>query len=471
MGDIRRAPLDQKPGATEGIATTFAQFMDNLTLGSIPADLRGWAKLLIIDVIGVALIGARRDFGAVILDSVRGTSGPMMASVIGSRERLEVRNAALVNGVLMHGLDFDDSFMPGIVHPTVISLPAALAVGEAFGRTSADVLTAYIGGIEIASRLGLALGGLAGSGFHNTSVVGHFVSALVAGKLAGLEVSDLVSAQGLAASTAGGMKVYLEEGAWSKRFHAGWASHGGVTAALMAKAGYIGPTRPYEGRLGLFETFLGARAPDVAAATESLGNDWKAREIAIKPYPVCHYIHGCAEAAIRHHKEIGTASENIDSVTALVPPPSMGVVCEPVSEKINAAREYEVKFSLQHVVARALLSGRFGLSELEQKAIADPAVRSLAARIDCRPDPDTLFPQFCSGGVIVRDSAGDEHVHHVAVNLGAGNRRMAERDIEAKFLPSASASRGEKGAGALLFLLKDWENKSLAAIVRALRGN
>ena len=363
LGAANPASVSEQAQQGQGLAARLAEFMAGVSLDSMPADLIAHAKLLIVDVLGVALVSSQRDFADVTRTAMSGGSSPWMASIIGGYKRAPLRDAALVNGVLMHGLDFDDSYMPGIVHPTAISLPTALATGEAYARSSRDVLAAYIAGLEIACRLGVAMGGLQGSGFHATSIIGHFVSALVAGKLMGLSTAQMISAQGVAASTAGGLKVYLEDGAWSKRLHAGWAATGGISAALLAQSGFFGPTRPYEGRLGVFDTILSptGRSPDLDRALEGLGETWLSLDIALKPYPVCHYIHGCAEAAILHFGEHGTPAEEIERVVALVPPPAMGVVCEPHEAKVAASNEYEVKFSTQHVVARCLVSGRFTL--------------------------------------------------------------------------------------------------------------
>ena len=471
LGAANPASVSEQAQQGQGLAARLAEFMAGVSLDSMPADLIAHAKLLIVDVLGVALVSSQRDFADVTRTAMSGGSSPWMASIIGGYKRAPLRDAALVNGVLMHGLDFDDSYMPGIVHPTAISLPTALATGEAYARSSRDVLAAYIAGLEIACRLGVAMGGLQGSGFHATSIIGHFVSALVAGKLMGLSTAQMISAQGVAASTAGGLKVYLEDGAWSKRLHAGWAATGGISAALLAQSGFFGPTRPYEGRLGVFDTILSptGRSPDLDRALEGLGETWLSLDIALKPYPVCHYIHGCAEAAILHFGEHGTPAEEIERVVALVPPPAMGVVCEPHEAKVAASNEYEVKFSTQHVVARCLVSGRFTLIDLTDEAIAEERVRQLAAKVVCEPDPKTRFPEFCSGGVELHTRSGAVFRHHVGVNLGAGERQMTPQNVTEKFMHAAGLAATPARARSVLAAVSDWETQELDTIVRSLR--
>src|SRR5262245_22734468 len=155
--------------------------------------------------------------------------------------------------------------------------------------------------MEVAIRIGATVrGGFHHTGFHATGIVSHFGAAIVAGKLLGLSEDELVSAQGIASSSASGLQVFLEEGAWTKRFHPGWGAVAGITAAYLAQHGFVGPSRPYEGKFGLFETHLHeAAAPvDLAQLSDGLGTRWYLCETAIKPYPVCHFIHGAADAAI-----------------------------------------------------------------------------------------------------------------------------------------------------------------------------
>src|SRR5690606_18441714 len=132
--------------------------------------------------------------------------------------------AAMVNGILIHGLDFDDTHLASIVHPSAACLPCTLSLGESLGVSGKTLLTAYAAGMETAIRIGLAVkGGFHHVGFHATGIVGHFSSAVSAAKLLGLDAESIMAAQGIAASTAAGVQVFLEEGAWTKRFHPGWA--------------------------------------------------------------------------------------------------------------------------------------------------------------------------------------------------------------------------------------------------------
>lgn len=453
-------------------ARQIAAFAARFALAEVPRNVVDRAKLHILDALGLGLASTAQDYGkctiagVVAMSAAEGASGT--CSVIGRGERLGVRDAALVNGVLIHGLDFDDTHLASIIHPTATSLPAALALGESLGASGADLLAAFLAGAETSIRIGLAVdGGFHHVGYHATGVVSHFASAVTAGRLLGLDEDQILAAQGITGSTASGIQVFLEEGAWTKRFHPGWGAVAGITAAQLAKHGFKGPSRPYEGRFGLFDTHLHGHEVKLAALTDGLGSRWEFGETALKPYPVCHFIHGCADAAIELFPEI--AGVEITAVKAFLPQPTLHIIAEPAEAKENAATEYEAKFSAQFVVAACLLKGFFGLPDLLPEALADPAVQGLAKKVKCFEDPDSAFPTFFSGGLEVSLADGRVLKRHIRVNSGAGERAMGTDAVAAKFLASASLAiplaQAERICDAVL-ALEDVPARELMALLR-----
>jgi 2-methylcitrate dehydratase PrpD len=444
-----------------------ARFAAGLKLADVPAPVLSRAKLHILDALGLGLASTKQDFAASAYAGISALSSGGTSSVIGRSERLEMRDAALVNAVLIHGLDFDDTHLASIIHPTCTSLPAALALGEALDASGEQMLAAFLAGAEASIRIGLAVdGGFHHVGYHATGVVSHFASAVTAGKLLGLGEHAITAAQGITGSTAAGIQVFLEEGAWTKRFHPGWGAVSGITAAYLAQAQFKGPSRVYEGKFGLFETHMHEPAK-LSAMTDGLGEVWHFGDTALKPYPVCHFIHGCADAAIDLFAEIGGAE--IIGVKAFLPQPTLHIVCEPADAKENATTEYEVKFSAQHVIAATLLRGRFNLPDLLPAAVADPAVRDLARRVKCFADPDSAFPEFFSGGLEVTLCDGRVLSRHVRVNSGAGERAMTEAAVVAKFMASASLAVSSSAAEHIAKAVLNMENTSARALMGLLR--
>jgi 2-methylcitrate dehydratase PrpD len=297
--------------------------------------------------------------------------------------------------------------------------------------------------------------------------VSHFGAALAAGKLLGLSEDQLVAVQGIAASTASGVQVFLEEGAWSKRLHPGWGALAGITAAHLARCGFVAPTRPYEGRFGLFESHLHEGTADTGQIVKGLGEEWRFLETAIKPYPVCHFIHGCLEAALELH---GTFSwGDLDRVMVSLPAETLPIVAEPAEAKQRAATEYEAKFSAQFVVAKALLLGRFGLAELTSAALSDAATQALATKVLCRADPQAQFPRYYSGSVSIVLKDGRELHRRVPINKGAGPRALSAQDIEAKFLANATLRLDKSRAQRVLDAVMSAGSEPVRSLMQILR--
>jgi len=209
------------------------------------------------------------------------------------------------------------------------------------------------------------------------------------------------------------------------------------------------------------------RPIDLPAELATLGSVWELAETAVKPYPVCHFIHGCADAAIELHQQIDCA--DIVRAEALLPRDTMPIVAEPHDAKIRPANEYEAKFSAQFVVATCLLKGAFGLADLMPAALKDPAVLDLAARVTYTIDPDSAFPTFFSGGVRLQLRDGRTLFRHVRVNSGAGERALDTDGMSRKFLASAtlviSRDKAERIRDAVLTL----ENHTAVHLASLLR--
>ncbi|WJL96773.1 MmgE/PrpD family protein [Microbacterium sp. ET2] len=438
-------------GTDTSIARSIAEFSVNTQFAAIPDEVIQRAKLFLLDSLGIALASTTYDFARVAEASARelaGCTGP--ATVIGRAEGLPLRDAVLLNGLLVHGLDYDDTHPEGIVHASASAVPTALAVAESLGRSGRDLLTAYVIGLEVAARLGIAAqGGFHAVGFHPTGLLGAFSSAVIAAKLSGADVDATTAAQGVVGSFASGSLEFLESGAWTKRVHPGWAGVAGVTAESLARNGLLAPELVYEGRFGLYASHLGDRPVDVEAARRALGRTWETLEVAVKPFPACHFTHAFADAALAL-RESGLRPDDVESITCLIGAGEIGTVCEPRANKLAPRSSYDAQFSLPYVVAASLVHGEFGLHQLEDDALADPATLALAARVMHEADPDSAFPRAFSGEVVVTRKDGTVVRHRESVNRGAGDRPLAAAGIEAKFRSNAALAVSGDQADAIL---------------------
>jgi 2-methylcitrate dehydratase PrpD len=464
-------PTRTAPAADVSISQQIAEFAARTTYEDLPSRVKERAKLHILDVIGTALAASRCDFGHRALAGLLGLGEHGSHSVIGMPAKLALRDAVLLNGILAHGLDYDDTHPGAIVHPSSSAFPCALGVGEKVNATGSDLITAYVLGVDVATRVGVtAAGAMHTSGFHTTGIAGHFGCVVAASKLFGLTSEELARAQGLAGSTASALSEHRADGAWNKRMHPGWAGVGGITAASLARGGFVGTRKIYEGADGVFRSHTGERfgALDLAAMTRDLGEKWFIEEVAIKPFPICHLLHACADSALALRRKHGLKPDDIARARALLHPETFHYVCEPAEMRRRPVSEYMAKFSVQYVVAACFVRGKFGFAELEPEALKDQAILALAQRVSHEADPESQFPKYFSGGVVVTTQEGRELVHMEKINRGAGERALTADEIAEKFMDNAALVLARDKAERIrdfVFELERHSARELAALI------
>jgi 2-methylcitrate dehydratase PrpD len=425
------------PGA---IAAALADFVGNAHDRTIPDAVRRRGLHHIIDAIGIAMVVSRRDYARSAVEGLALVSAEGDAPVLGFPLSWAPRDAATINGLLCHGLDFDDTHLEGIIHPTVAQFPAALSAAIMAGATTRQMLTAFILGVEAATRIAsVAKGGFHRAGFHPSGVCNALAASLTAGRLLGLSAGQLRHAQGIALSMASGTLEFLEDGAWTKRLHPGWAASSGITAAAMAKAGFVGAGSPYSGRFGLYRSYLGGDADyDYGRATAGLGETWELLHTAIKPYPACHLSHGCIDAAIELADTHGIDASAIVSIEAWVAADMVPTICEPIENKRRPKSSYEAQFSLPFLVATALLKRGVTIADIDDDNLRDPAILSLAAKVGHATDPRSGYPRHYSGEVVITLGDGRKLSVRRQVNSGAPDLPVSDEGIIRKFEGNAA---------------------------------
>ncbi len=438
-GTTSSSMAQTKPGTAsskdEPITQQLARFAARTRAEDIPQTVRVRAMHHMLDAAGIAIAASRYDHAHRVLTAMRGLGGAGTVPVFGFPARLSPRDAATVNGYLCHGLDFDDTHVAGIIHPTASVLPAVLSTAAHVGASGKAMVTAFVIGVETAARIAsVAKSGFHQVGFHPTGMIGVFGCTLAAGRLMGLNEKELAMARGIAVSMAAGSLEFVEDGAWNKRLHPGWAAQAGMTAAALAREGFVGATKPYDGRFGLFNAYLGTHKDqaDYALATAGLGQTWELMETAIKPYPACHFTHGCIDAALELRKQ-GVTADKIEGINVQVPAGVFKVICEPEGNKLKPANSYDAQFSVQWLTAAAFVRGKLGLAELEPAEIVDPEIVALTQKVSYAEYKDSPFPRAYSGAVDVLLKDGRKLSHREHINRGAADRPLANAEIVEKF--------------------------------------
>ncbi|WP_428393259.1 MmgE/PrpD family protein [Lichenicoccus sp.] len=433
--------IDLSPGsATAALserteAEAIADFALGLDLAAVPPAVVELAKEHLLDAMGIALASSTWDFGRAVLHGVRELGEGSHATAIGSGARLPPASAALVNGVLAHGLDFDDTHIGAIYHASAHAMAACLAAGEANHVSGRELLSAFIVALEVGCGIAMVgAGAFHERGFHPTAVCGAFACAAGAGRLAGANRQALVWALGLCGSQAAG--ILEQNGSWIKRFGPGWAAHSALSAVALGRAGFIGPATVLEGSRGLYATHLQTIPKADAGPSHALGATWLTPGIALKPYPCCHYIHAFADAALELRDQF--APQDVERVECLLKLSLHKGVAEPRDRRIRPRTAYEALFSVPFVVALALVRGRVDLAAFHNEPLDAPDLMAMTERTFVLDDPRSDYPRHFPGEVIVYLRDGRTLRCRKSASYGSPDLPMSRDAVVAKFIANAA---------------------------------
>ncbi|MDD9348210.1 MmgE/PrpD family protein [Mumia sp.] len=408
-----------------------------------PGDVEQAALCHLLDGLGAAL--AARRYGSVeaAVEVAAGLGGPPEANVIGVAAPVGAPAAALANGAMVHGLDFDDTHAGGLVHATAVVLPAAFAVGQQVGASGREVLDAALVGYETVCRVAAAAPhGFHARGLHATMVAGVFSSALVAARLLGLDEDAATDALGIAGSQAGGLLAFLGTDASTKQLHPGLASHSGILAARLAAAGASGPDTVLDGPHGVYDA-LSAVEADPGSVVAALGERWETVRIGIKPYPACQLMHATLDAVADAAATVPFDATQVAAVVADVHPDSAPTVCDERRDLARPGSPYAAKFSLPWTTAAMIVDGAVGLATYEGDSLARPEVAALAEKVSWQTSARAGHAADAPGRVVVRLVDGREITGTVAASSGTTANPMSVRQIRDKFLANAGPGGDE----------------------------
>jgi 2-methylcitrate dehydratase PrpD len=435
-----------------GLIEQVAEFATRVRRTGLPESRRGQTAQRVLDVVGNCLAASGQQIRGIVDQVVDNWGGREVASVVGGSRRYPAASAALVNGTLAHSLDFDDTHLPSVLHPSSSIVPAALAAAEVTNADGATLLDAVAVGNEICVRLGMAgydeeLGNSVffERGQHATAICGAIGASIAVAMVHDLDPAGIASAAGIAASMGAGLLEANRTGGTVKRIHTGWAAHCAVAAAEFAVHGLTGPPTVLEGRFGFFQAWCGDRAAP-QRVVDGLGTHWESDDIHIKPYPCNHFTHAGIDAALRL-RSAGVTAEQITSVELGVPSPVLRTIAEPPEVKAAPQTGYAAAFSGPFTVATALCGGGglgVWLDDFTDAIALDPARRKLASLVRCVPDErcNELFPHHLPAVLRARTTDGAEHEIRIDTNWGGPDRPLSDVDARRKFELGASLALG-----------------------------
>ncbi len=356
------------------VTERFADYIHQTSFEDIPGEVQRYAKLCLLDWIGVTLGGSREPVSDILLDFIDIVGGNPHASIIGKGVKTNLIFAALANGTLSHALDFDDTHKGAGIHPSVCLAPAVLAAGEYMKSSGRDLITAFVIGFEIGARIGAAAGQAHyDRGWHATATIGRFSATAGAAKLMGLSRDQIINAFGIAGTQVSGLREVF--GTMSKPFHAGKAAMDGMLSVALAKRNFDSSHEIFEGRFGLKNVF--APEADEKKLFADLGKEYHIIDIAFKPYASALATHSTIQA-IEEMKEMeGVTADDVQSIQIEFAPLPFSVVNIKHPRKV-----LEGKFSVYQCAALAFVKGRVNADMFTQGWIDDPELVEFRNRIN-----------------------------------------------------------------------------------------
>ncbi|MGE0564679.1 MAG: MmgE/PrpD family protein [Pseudolabrys sp.] len=420
------------PGTS--IAEHLAARIGTLDVAAFSPALRRKCEDLAVDVAGLCVAARKEDYAA---STLAACDDDGVCTAIGHERRLTAAGAALVNGTAAHGEDFDDTFEGGPVHAGAVIVPAVLAACERHRPDGGAALLGIAVGTEVMCRLSTVVPkAVHKAGFHPTAIFGAIGAAAGVSAALGLGAKQTVDALGIAASMAGGIIEYLAEGAWTKRMHPGWAAQSGIRAALMARAGFVGPRTVFEGVHGLFFGFAHTTKGNFDALIGDFGERWVAETLAFKPYPCGTMAHPYIDCA-RRLAARGVKADDVKELVCEVAEGTVHRLWEPIAVKQHPPNGYAAKFSTPFLIATGFVHGGVGLGHFTQAAVSDPRVRTLASKVRYVIDPDNPYPDAFTGhirAVMTDGSVVEERQPHFR---GGAQEPLTRTDIRDKFMLNA----------------------------------
>ena len=431
-----------------------AEFVVNTQAGDIPRSVLDGSRDALIDTIGCALAGSLEEASEIAARWVRETGARGQSSVLGHPLKTSPAEAAFANGISGHALDFDDSLPSLRGHPSTTMGPAALAVAEATGASGEAVLAAFALGLEVAGKLGRAVGG--GHymrGWHTTGTIGAFSATAACGKLWGLSVEQLQTAFGLAASQTSGLVRNF--GTMTKPFHAGYAARIGVLSSWLAKEGYTADTAIFDGKNNFFDTYGGKDGEALADTVGRMGKPWEMTEpgIYVKRWPCCYCNHRPVGGMIKLIKEHNIKPEEVTAVEiGFLPGSDTALVSD------NPTTGLEGKFSIEYVTSALFLDGRITLESFTDPMVNRPEVRKFMPKVKrYRIEAEGTFSGVVGYTDVAIDTKRGKFTIREEHAPGSPEAPMTPADRVEKFMDCAGRVLGERGAKGLLDQLSKLE--------------
>jgi len=437
--DQQKPDQQQQQDAAARPTMQFAGFAAGLDYLALPETVREHLTIFVLDYLRVASLGQRMNWSAWATNLAREAGGNALATVLFSTDRTDPERATFVNATYAGSIDADDVHVGSMLHPGCIVISAALAIGEARGCSGDKILAAIAAGYENMIRIGLAIQpSHFRRGFQSTATCGGFgagtaaASLLFSGKDRAIRIAETI---GLVASFSGGLTQFYHSGSTVKRIHAAHAAGEGVHAALLAEAGFSGPTDILEGKDGFARAY--ADGHDFNKGLDQIGSTWRLLETAIKPHACSARVLSAVEATASLCQEHQLTLADIKTIRVGIPKIIQGRLTTPAPADIQAA-QMSLPFCMAMVLSRGKdLQPGFTMNVDDFEAtLTDTQVMAISQRIECVLDDEAervSTEQSVGAKVTLTLQSGAVHERFIEAPRGSASRPFTMDDHVARF--------------------------------------
>jgi len=416
------------------LTDSFVHTLYTLKSQPFPREVTEEARKCLLDEIGAIFAGAK-----LLENQLRPYLGMFSgeeATAIGLGCKASLHNAALVNGTSGHAYDFDDGHRFSTVHLGSAVIPAVLAVAEKENLAMDAVIRGIVIGYEAAIRMGNCIQpSHRARGFHSSGTVGTIGAAMGVAALLDFDRETMKNALAAACSGAGGILEMMENISTMKPYNIGRAAHDGITAAFIARAGFIGPIDPLEGTFGFLRSACETYKPEVLTL-EHDGN-YNICGSYHKPYASCRHTHGAVYAALQAAKENHIDWREIGSIH--VDMYGQGVKGH---DHTQIPSPVAGKMSTPYCIALALVTGKIGISSFTEEALHNPDILALTRKVTVQANPEMTawVPKKRAARVSVTMNSGEEFSFQADYAYGEPELPMTTEDFRGKVTELAMAS-------------------------------
>lgn len=327
------------------LSETIANFAFNFSNKTIPYSSIEIFKICLADWVSLLVASKNNEISNIVLSLLDDNIQNEDAFAIGAKSYVSTRMAALINGTISHSLDYDDTHFGYLGHPSVVVIPASLAISDKYKLNFNQFMAASILGMEVCCRLGMWLGRKHyRSGFHITSTAGIFGATIGVSKLLNLSKKEIVNAIGITSSHSSGLKEQF--GSMVKPYQVGMASSSSIEAVTLAKNGLLAARSALDGTQGFGSTHNGEFNKD---AFDSLGQKFIFETLTHKFHACCHGTHSTIEALTHLRDKFSIKSYDIVNISIFIHPQYMKV-CNILNPKTGI----EAKFSYKMISAMVM---------------------------------------------------------------------------------------------------------------------